>query len=201
MRVAVVSNRNLPGSPDSNLRDHLGWIDRASRQNVRLVLFPELSLPGFSTRPFMRRVSETLQGVHCQALLGEAKARRLYVAFGLALRRGKQLFISHVLAGPRGLVGHYEKVHLAGGAQGEGCVFQPGAQFKVFPVDDAKVGINICYDGRHPGSSLAVAHLGAEIILHPMATPSGSSGGTRKTGRSRSGRIWEREPSTPARIV
>ena len=29
------------------------------------------------------------------------------------------------------------------------------------------MGFNICYDGRHPGSSLAVAHLGAELILHP----------------------------------
>ena len=30
-----------------------------------------------------------------------------------------------------------------------------------------KVGINICFDGRHPASSLCVAHMGAEVVLHP----------------------------------
>ncbi len=32
MRVAVISNRNLPGLPDENLEDHLAWINRAASQ-------------------------------------------------------------------------------------------------------------------------------------------------------------------------
>ena len=46
----------------------------------------------------------------------------------------------------------------------------------VLDVDGVRVGINICYDGRHPGSSLAAAHLGAEVILHPHGNHAGGLG-------------------------
>lgn len=167
MRVAVISNRNLPGFPDKNLADHLNWIGRAAAAGARLVLFPELSLCGYSTQPFMRHMQMGLDDAHCRALADAARAHDLYVAFGMALQQRRKLYISHVLTGPKGLVGHYEKVHLAGPVHGEGKVFSPGSGFRVFQVDDVCVGINICFDGRHPGSSLATAHLGAEVILHP----------------------------------
>lgn len=167
MRVAVISNRNRPGFADENLADHLNWIGRAAAAGARLVLFPELSLCGYSTQPFMRQMQMGLDDARCRALHDAARTHDLYVAFGMALRQRRKLYISHVVTGPTGLVGHYEKVHLAGPVHGEGKVFSPGSGFRVFPVDDVCVGINICYDGRHPGASLATAHLGAEVILHP----------------------------------
>ena len=165
MRVAVISNRNRPGFPDENVKDHLVWIEKAAKAGARLILFPELSLSGYTTEPFVRRMGMTLKSARCRALIRAARAKDVFVAFGLPLSFRKRLYISHLLVGPKGIVGHYEKVHLAG--RGEARAFSPGTQFGVFDVDGVCVGINICYDGRHPGSSLAVAHLGAEIILHP----------------------------------
>ena len=167
MRVSAVTNRNRPGFPDENLVDHLRWMRRAARRRARLVLFPELSLSGYACRPYMRKVAMTLDDRRCRKLYRAARDLDLFVAFGLPLKRGGRLYISHVLAGPRGLVGHYEKVHLAGGATGEGRVFSPGSAFRVFDVEGVNVGINICFDGRHPASSVCLAHLGAEVILHP----------------------------------
>ena len=176
MRVAVVSNRNVPGDPERNAADHLAWIDRAAARGARLVVFPELSLSGYSCKPFMRQMGMSLTGRRCRALIAAARRRGLYVAFGLPLRSRGKLYICHALAGPRGLIGHYEKVHLAGGSHGEGRVFSPGGRFKVFGVDGVSVGINICADGRHPGSSLCLAHLGAELILHPHGNVVGGLG-------------------------
>ncbi len=167
MRVAVVSNRNVPGDPDRNLRDHLEWVRKAAGRGARLVLFPELSLSGYSARPFMREAGLRLEGRRCRRLIDAAGRHDVFVAFGLALRRRGRPCICHALAGPRGLVGHYEKVHLAGRVKGEGAVFAPGRRFRVFDVDGVGVGVNICMDGRYPGSSLCLAHLGAELILHP----------------------------------
>jgi predicted amidohydrolase len=176
MRVAVVTNRNRPGYPDENVRDHLRWMRRAAAKRARLVLFPELSLPGYSTRPFMRRMGMALDAPPCRKLCSAARELDLFVAFGLALKRGRQLSISHVIAGPQGIVGHYEKVHLAGGPTGEAAVFSPGEAFRVFDVDGVAVGVNICFDGRHPASSLCVAHMGAEVILHPHGNTVGMLG-------------------------
>jgi N-carbamoylputrescine amidase len=176
MQVAVISNRNRPGFADDNQQDHVAWIRRAAEAGARLVLFPELSLSGYTTEGFVRRSAMSLQHKRCRALLRVAQEHEIYVAFGMPLRQQGKLFISHVLVGPSGLVGHYEKVHLAGPLYGEGKVFHPGSEFRVFDVDGARVGINICYDGRHPGSSLATAHLGAEIILHPHGNYVGDLG-------------------------
>ncbi|KPK81687.1 MAG: hypothetical protein AMJ81_10400, partial [Phycisphaerae bacterium SM23_33] len=176
MRVAVVSSRNVPGYPDRNLTGHLLWVGRAARRGARLVLFPELSLSGYSSKPFMRGVGMRLDDRRCRKLMQAARQHDLFIAFGLPLRRGGKLYISHVLVGPRGLVGHYEKVHLAGAAAGEGRTFAAGSHFRVFDVDGVCVGINICADGRHPGSSLSVAHLGAEVILHPHGNTVGRLG-------------------------
>ena len=176
MRVAVISNRNRPGYPDENLKDHLTWIEKAAGSGARLILFPELSLSGYTTEPFVRRMGMTLTSRRCTTLVRSARANDVFIAFGLPLRYQKRLYISHALVGPEGIVGHYEKVHLAGGDRGEGRVFSPGTQFRVFDVDGVSVGINICYDGRHPGSSLSVAHLGAEVILHPHGNLVGGLG-------------------------
>jgi predicted amidohydrolase len=176
MRVAAVTNRNRPGYPDENLADHLRWMRRAADGGVRLVLFPELSLSGYASEPYMRRVGMRLDDRRCRKLYRAARDLDLFVAFGIPLRRGRRLYICHVLAGAHGMVGHYEKVHLAGGAKGEGRTFSGGSAFRVFDADGVKVGINICFDGRHPASSLCLAHLGAEIILHPHGNVVGSLG-------------------------
>jgi len=178
MRVAVVSNRNVPGRPAGNAADHVAWIAKAARAGAELVLFPELSLSGYSSAPFMRRLGMDLSDRHPARVAAAARRFGLHVAFGLPLRRGRRLYICHALAGPDGWVGHYEKVHLAGGPgpPGEGATFNPGRGFRVFDVRGVTVGINICADGRHPGSSLCLAHLGAEVILHPHGNTVGRLG-------------------------
>ena len=115
----------------------------------------------------------SLRGGRCKKLARAAREHDLYVAFGLPLRWRGRLYLSHALFGPKGLVGHYEKVHLAGR---EADVFVPGGEFRVFDVDGVPMGINICFDGRHPGSSLSLAHLGSEVILHPHGNAVGGLG-------------------------
>jgi len=178
MRVAVVSNRNVPGQPAENAADHVAWIAKAARAGAQLVLFPELSLSGYSCAPFMRRLGMALSDRHPAKIAAAARRFGVHVAVGLPLRRSRRLYICHALAGPDGWSGHYEKVHLAGGPgpSGEGAIFSPGRGFRVFDVRGVKVGINICADGRHPGSSLCLAHLGAEIILHPHGNTVGRLG-------------------------
>jgi len=176
MRIAVVTNKNLPGFPDENLQDHLTWIKKAAGAGARLVQFPELSLSGYTFEPFVKKIGMTLNSRRVLSLIREAKKSDIYIAFGMPLRSRGKFYISHVLVGPKGLVGHYEKVHLAGPVYGEGKVFSPGKQFRVFDVDGITVGINICYDGRHPGSSLSVAHMGAEVVLHPHGNLIGGLG-------------------------
>ncbi len=176
MRVAAVTNRNIPGFPDKNLLSHLSWIEKAAREKIRLLLFPELSLSGYSHAPFMPRIAMTLANKRIKRICAAAREHDMFISFGFPLRKGKKIYISQALVGPRGILGHYEKVHLAGERLGEGEIFSPGDTFRVFKVDGVGVGINICFDGRHPSASACVSHLGAEIILHPHGNALGRLG-------------------------
>jgi predicted amidohydrolase len=124
MRIAVISNRNRPGYLDENLEDHLVWIDRAASAGASMVLFPELSLSGYSYQPFIAEMGIKLDDWRCKEIESKARSEEVNVAYGLPLVSRNKLYISHVLTGPKGLIGHYEKVHLAGPVYGEGRGFQ-----------------------------------------------------------------------------
>jgi predicted amidohydrolase len=176
LRVAIISNLNLPGESSINLEDHLEWIAKAHAKGAQLILFPELSLSGYTFEPIARDTALTLDSRECLSLLEIAVRLNIYIAFGMALRKNENIFISHVLAAPYGLEGHYEKVHLAYSHSEEGTVYSQGSEFRIFNVDGIKVGIMICFDGRFPVSALCLGHLGAEVILHPHANYTGEFG-------------------------
>ena len=153
--------------------DHLQWMEKAKLAGARLVLFPELSLTGYSCESYVPETALRFDSEECGAVVRKANQIDIYCSFGMALNKDGKVFISHVLAGPAGMMGHYEKVHLAFPHRNEGTVYSPGDFFGVFDVDGICVGINICMDGRFPGSSMSLSHLGAEIILHPHGNYSG----------------------------
>lgn len=81
------------------------------------------------------------------------------------------------------LLGKYRKHHIphvaAGGA---GCgfwekyYFKPGnSGYQVFDTAFAKVGVYICYDRHFPEGARMLGLNGAEIVLNPSATVSGTS--------------------------
>jgi predicted amidohydrolase len=176
LRVAIISNRNFPGDLVRNLADHLVWMAKAKAEGARLILFPELSLCGYSFEPIVKDSALSLSSRECLAISERAASLNIYVAFGLALATDNKIYISHVLTGPNGIEGHYEKVHLAYSHSEEGLVFSPGSEFRVFNVDGISVGIMICFDGRFPASLLCLSHIGAEIVLHPHANYTGELG-------------------------
>ena len=103
MRVAVISNRNRPGYPDENLKDHLAWTGKAAKAGARLIQFPELSLSGYSTQPFVKRQGMDLDSARCADLIGAARSHDVFIAFGIA-------------AAPA-----WAAIYLAGAGGTEGC--------------------------------------------------------------------------------
>ena len=176
VRIAIISNKNFPGYLDRNLSDHLTWIEKASAASARLVLFPELSLCGYTFESIIKDSVLTLTSRECLIISEKAASLNIYVAFGLSLAITNRIYISHVITGPNGIVGHYEKVHIAYIHSEEGDIFSPGSEFRVFNIDGVKIGLMICFDGRFPASLFCLSHLGAEVVLHPHANYTGELG-------------------------
>lgn len=81
-----------------------------------------------------------------------------------------------LLLAPDGTVAaQYDKIHMfdvtltSGETHAESASYQPGATLCVADLEDAKLGLSICYDVRFPTLYRRLAEAGADIISVPSA--------------------------------
>ncbi len=93
LRVAVVSPRVYVADPKKNVVEHLGWVTREALRGAQLIVFPELSLSGYTCQDlFLSTALQETCLTALQALLeGTAKTNSLIVV-GMPLKVGDKLF-------------------------------------------------------------------------------------------------------------
>jgi 5-aminopentanamidase len=154
----------------SNLFKIQRCIQNASKENVDLVLFPELVLTGYYTREKTNELAEDKNGKSVQQIAGWAKEYDVKVIFGFPEKRESQIFNSACFINNDGsILGTYQKIHLW---DEEYKYFSAGNDFPVWETDIGKIGIMICYDTEFPETARMLAEKGAEIILAPTANMS-----------------------------
>lgn len=167
---------------EENLSRYERFIAEAAASDVKLLVFPEISVQGYLvamadyTSPatldqleWYRRVSETVPGPTTERIAALAREHRMVIQFGIAECNAARtkLHNSAVVVGPQGLIGVYRKVH----NQNEWPVFQPGDAFPVFDTPVGRIGPFICADLHYPECTRALAVQGAEILTMTTAYP------------------------------
>ncbi len=133
-----------------------------------LIVLPELFDTGynFSDKESAFEVSSPIpNGETTQLLSTIAKNKEIYIVAGTSERDGNELYNSAVIVGPTGYIGKYRKIHLF---FEEKEIFKPGREgFKVFDLDDFRLGVMICFDWYFPESIRTLAMNGADVVAHP----------------------------------
>jgi N-carbamoylputrescine amidase len=83
-------------------------------------------------------------------------------------------FITHIIAGPNGLIGQYRKTHLS---PVEKNIYLAGNNLSVYSCNNTLFGIQLCYEAHFPEISTVMALMGADIIFIPHASPKGDPQG------------------------
>jgi predicted amidohydrolase len=165
MRVGFYQFNPRFGRIDENVGRALNRVERAEAD---LIILPELFSTGyqFVSRREAADLSEEVPSGRTTRRLSElARDRGIWVVAGLAERKGKAVYNSAVLVGPRGYAGTYRKVHLF---DEEKKWFRPGnLGFRVFRAGSLRLGIMICFDWIFPESARSLALAGADLIAHP----------------------------------
>jgi len=165
MMVVVVSSVSRYADIEANLA-HVGeLVSRAATQGVRLVCFPELALGGYGLGPELIAVAEELPGPVTEQLVAIAAEHDVCLSVGVPEREGDRFYIAQAVVGPKGYLGKYRKCHPTGGESEAG--FSAGTDFPIFDIDGFRLGINICFDGRHQDTIEAMKNAGVDIIHHP----------------------------------
>jgi predicted amidohydrolase len=144
----------------SNLEKISGYIERAGREGLELLCFPECSLSGY-IRDFSRvdpsEVEKALQSVH-----GLALRNKLNVIVGAPRFEEGKIFNSAILLSADGAKLVYDKNFLT---SFDKKYFSPGNEGLAFEVGGVKCGVLICRDQNHPSPSQRYAEQGVKAIF------------------------------------
>jgi predicted amidohydrolase len=191
MKIALAQIAPRLGDVERNLDLHLEYMERARREKADLLVFPELSLTGYTlkdlagevaldprTNPLFKRITARSRGLSIVAGFMEERAEEKGLFYNSAA------FIS----GGRILHVHRKVFLPTNGLFEEAKFFAPGRDFRAFPTPFGKAGLLICRDFLHYGASYVLYAGGADMIIAVSAAPGRGVGGGEAF---ESGRMWE----------
>jgi len=191
LKVAVVQAAPVLFNRDATIEKACDLIKKASREGVRLIVFPEAFVPAYprglafgtvvgSRHPAGREVwqaywenSMEIPGP-ATAILGEAARKaNVYLAIGVIERdtmRGKgTLYCTLLYFGPDGrILGKHQKLKPTAAERliwGEG----DGSTLTVVETEIGKIGGLICWENYMPLARMAMYNKGVELYLAPTA--------------------------------
>ncbi|PYT36710.1 MAG: carbon-nitrogen hydrolase [Acidobacteria bacterium] len=172
LRIALAQMEPVLGDFEANVARHLVWARRAVGRGAQLLIFPELSLTGYSLQDLVADVAVPLhEPGRIRALLD--MSRRIPMVVGLVEEtQGHRYHNSAVfLSGGRACHVH-RKVYLPTyGMFDEGRFFAAGDRLEAFPTPFGRMGLLVCEDFWHPSTALILAQDGADYLLVISAGP------------------------------
>src|SRR3954471_5179868 len=149
------------------------FCERAKRQNVELIVFPEASDTGYSM-PVIRDQAKPWTEGAVPALQEMAKEFSMAIVAGVSERDGDSVYNSQVFIDSRGeILAGYRKTHLfVCPPNDESTCYTPGGKFVSVAAGGFNFGLSICYDLRFPEVSRALAlEHDANVFLVSSAWP------------------------------
>lgn len=153
MKVCLGQINTTPGDFAGNLEAMLKGIDAASEQQADLLVFPELSIPGYLSQDLMyhiRYVDRNLETLDKIVIASRSAHPDLHIVVGYIdrnLEAGKPFFNMSAVVRHGSIVGTYKK-HLLPfyDVFDELRYFEPGHELLTFSVKGQQVGVTICED-------------------------------------------------------
>jgi len=191
LAVAQMGPVHLADARPAVVRRLVDMLREAKARGADVVVFPELALTTFFPRYWMsereateRFFERAMPNRDVQPLFDEARTLEIAFHLGYAELAGDgRRFNTAILVDRAGaIVGKYRKIHLPGHSEHkpdapfqhlEKKFFEVGdTGFRVFPLDDARVGMCICNDRRWPETFRMLALQSAELVVLGYNTPS-----------------------------
>ena len=173
IRVAAVQMEHAAGDKQANLAKVCAFVEKAAKQNVELIIFPECCLTGYwflrhlARDELVKLAEPVFDGPSSQALLDLAKGHNMTVGAGLVeLTDEGKLFNTYVVAMPDGQCRRHRKLHTFVSGH-----MDSGSEYTVFDTPhDCRVGVLTCYDNNIVENTRVTALKGADVVLAPHQT-------------------------------
>jgi predicted amidohydrolase len=192
MKVALAQIAPSLGDVDRNLETHLEFIDKARRAKVDLLVFPELSLTGYTLKDLAGDVAlNPATDPRFKKILDRSRGLSIVLGFMEESATAKGLFYNAAAFVFSGKILHvHRKVFLpTNGLFEEAKFFAQGRDFRVFSTPFGRAGLLICRDFLHYGASYVLFTGGADMIIAISAAPGRGVAGADDAFET--SRMWE----------
>ena len=202
IRAASVQFEHTAGDKRANLDKIRGFVERAAREQVELILFPECCITGYwflrhLSRPELTALAEPVfEGPSTQEVIALSKQYGMTVGAGLVeAAEDGALYNTYVVAMPDGTARRHRKLHAFISEH-----ISSGSEYTVFDTPHGfRAGLLICYDTNLIENVRITALKGAEVLLAPHQT-----GGCRTRNPHRMGiidrQLWDNRAKDPEAI-
>lgn len=172
MIVAAYQGTPIEGDIEAGFAKLDEILGQAAAQNAKMLVFPELYLPGYNQQTLLPLLAQTIGSTWESRFADLAQKHRCGLTIGWAERDGDRLYNTASTFDASGTkLGHFRKVQLWGPT--EQATFAFGDSYTVFDLNGTKTAILICYDVEFVDHTRALADLGVSLILVPTANPEG----------------------------
>jgi predicted amidohydrolase len=166
MKAGYIQFEPVLGKPEYN-RTKLEKLLSVT-QNANLVVLPELANSGynFRSRDQAMELAETIgKSIFVEFLSNIAQRNNQFIVSGFLEKDNDKLYNTAVLAGPKGYIGKYRKLHLF---WNEPDFFEKGnLGLPLFDIGFCRAGILICFDWVFPEVWRILGLKGADVVCHP----------------------------------
>ena len=191
MNIVLAQVAPALGDVAANLDMHLDVLEKARRRKADLVVFPELSLTGYTLKDLVEEVAlDPAKDPRFRKLVARTKGLSAVVGFVEESPSEAGLFYNAAAFVADGRLLHvHRKVYLpTNGMFEEAKFFAQGRDFRTFDTPLGRVGLLICRDFLHYGASYVHFASGADMIVCVSAAPGrGVEGGDAFA----TSRMWE----------
>lgn len=169
------------GDLNANLQHHLKAVDKAKQQGAQLVVFPELSLTGYTLRDLAWDLAlDPFEDKRLDPL--RAASKEISIALGFVESASNHGIYNSAMFLEDGTIRHiHRKIYPPTyGMFEEGRYFSRGDNVVAFDSKLGRFGMLICEDMWHVSLPYLLAYDGAEVILSLTASPSRMSPGSQE---------------------
>ena len=202
LRVASVQMESKPGDKEFNFEKIESFLEKASKDNVKMIVFPECCITGYwfirNLKPIeLAQLAEPIfDGESSQRLKALSEKYGITIGAGLIEAAGDGYFHNcYIVAMPDGEMHRHRKLQSF-----EHPLIRNGSEFTVFDTPyGIRVGVLICYDNNINENGRITSLMGADIIIAPHQT-----GGCRTKNINLMGiidrKLWDDRKENPQAI-
>ncbi len=149
VKIALVSLNQVWEDKKANLYLCEEYIKEASLMKLDLIIFPEMTLTGFSIN--IKKIAEDKNSAETIKTFQDlAKIYNIAIIYGVVINDDKKSLNKSIFINNKGkILGDYEKIHPFSFV-GEDKYFNAGSRLEIVNFKDIKIGLTICYDLRFP---------------------------------------------------